>query len=200
MTLYDLQDLPEDQDETELDSEQAVTQLPSFVEWMDLSPLQQEEVQDIREKLSCCELYSGVGIVVCEEDALWMPVGSLIERSLVELNYTIITGDIDDSQLDLKTLFTTIAQTRAYPESPAATGSPPFVIAIFVSGQASYSRSTLNTRHGQVNIANDIIEPFLPQSAPHLVHIPKLFFISSFDLGHVDTMSSQPLHDPDQRN
>ena len=144
---------------------------------MNLSPLQQQKVQEIKEKLSCSALYSGVGIV-------FMDKPQVIERSLEGLEYNIIS--VDDLVIDFKTAFTTIAQSRAYPESPAAAGSPPFVIAVFVSGQttrSTCSNSIFHTRHGLVDIVDDIIKPFLPQSAPHLVHIPKLFFISSMSMG-----------------
>ena len=155
-----MQDLPEGPEETELTSEQAVAQLSSSVELMNFSPLQQQKVQEIKDKLSCSALYSGVGIVIVDEPLV-------IERSLEGLEYNIIS--VDDSVIDFKTAFTTIAESRAYPESPAAAGSPPFVIAVFVSRWTT----------GSVDIVDDIIKPFLPQSAPHLVHIPKLFFISS---------------------
>ena len=149
-------DLPEGLEETELTSEQAVAQLSSSVELMNFSPLQQQKVQEIKDKLSCSALYSGVGIVYTSE--LWM-----IERSLKGLEYNIISVVID-----FKTVFTTIAQSRAYPESPAAAESPPFVIAVFVSGQTTYSSGIFHTRHGSADIVDDIIKPFLPLSLIHI--------------------------------
>ena len=83
-----------------------------------------------------------------------------------------------------ETPFTTIAQSIAYPKPPTAaesSDSPPFAITIFISGHChdSYSIHTLYTTYGLVDIVDDIIQPFLPQSAPHLQHVPKLFFITA---------------------
>ena len=85
----------------------------------------------------------------------------------------------------------------AYPKPPAdvkSSASPPFVISIFVSGRChdTFSIHTLYTRYGLVDVIDDIIRPFLPQSAPHLQHIPKLFFITAE--GDPD---ATPLHFPD---
>ena len=84
------------------------------------------------------------------------------------------------SPAGLKTLLSTIARSTAYPGPPAA-GSPPFVITLFLSGIGVHSVSSLflGRGQGQGDIVDDIIKPFLPLSAPHLVHIPKIFFISS---------------------
>ena len=183
-----MQDLPEGLEETELTSEQTVTQLSSSVEPMNLSP-QRQKVQEIRDKLSSSALYSGVGIFCTSEPRM-------IERSLDGLDYNIIS--VDDSIIDFKTVFTTIAQSRAYPKSPATAGSPPFVIAVFISGRTTRSSNIFCTRHGLVDIVDDIIKPFLPQSAPHLVHIPKLFFISSRAMGHIPASSRRLLLPDDE--
>ena len=92
-------------------------------------------------------------------------------------------------------LFPTIAQSIAYPKPPAAaesSDSPPFIVAVFVSGVVGGSANTLFTMHGSLDIVDDIIKPFLPQSAPHLQHIPKLFFISTEGDPH-----APPPHFPD---
>ena len=83
------------------------------------------------------------------------------------------------------TFFATIAQSiaphkpHANPTVAESADSPPFVIAVFVSGKSSSSQ-LLNIRGKEVDIIDDIIQPFLPQSAPHLQHIPKLFFITAW--------------------
>ena len=183
--VMNMQDLPESLEETELTSEQAVTQLSSPVELMNLSPLQLQKVQEINDKLSSSALYSGVEIS-CTSD-----------RALEVLTYNIIS--VDDSVIDFKTVFTTVAQSRAYPESPPAAGSQPFVIAVFISGKLGNSSSILLSRRGPVDIVDDIIKPFLPQSAPHLVHIPKLFFISSRSMGPIPA-SPERLLLPDDKD
>ena len=98
--------------------------------------------------------------------------------------------------------FATIAQSIAYPKPHASptvaesSDSPPFVIAVFVSGRVSSHPHTLHiTTYGEVNIVDDIIQPFLPHSAPHLQHIPKLFFITAWD--DYPLTASPLLEDPD---
>ena len=173
-----MQDLPESQD-TQPTSEQAVTQLSTSVTQLTLSPLEQHEVQRIRDELGDCTLYSGVG-VICKDDIL-SDAWETMKSHLSALNYKIITTDFLLHHRP-KTLFPTIAQSIAYPKPPAAaelSDSPPFVITVFALGLVRGSTNILLTRHGLVHIVNDIIKPFLPQSAPHLQHIPKLFFISA---------------------
>ena len=189
-----MQDLPEDQ-------EPPVTELSSLVEHFSLSPTQDHEVQRIRGELRDCAEYSGVG-VICHMFDEWKPM----EQHLTSSGYKIIsntslccstftTSAALSSYLDSRRLFTTIAQSIAYPKPPTAaksSDSPPFVIAAFVSG--CYIRAhTLGTIHGLVNIVDDLIQPFLPQSAPHLQHIPKLFFITT----EGDPDDATPLHFPD---
>ena len=43
-----------------------------------------------------------------------------------------------------------------------------------------------------MDIVDDIIKPFLPKSAPHLVHIPKIFFITN-SLSYRSTVYRQDL-------
>ena len=60
----------------------------------------------------------------------------------------------------------------------------------------SYSVDTLYTSYGLVDVVDDIIQPFLiPQSAPHLQHIPKLFFITA--KGDPDALPPHFPNDPD---
>ena len=150
---------------------------------------QQREVQEIEDQLRDCALYySGVGITYDDR---------YIMNHLSEVEFDIVLSDF--SNISAKTFFTTIAQSTAYPIPPTvaeSSDSPPFVIAVFITGDASDSgeSGTLHTSHGSVNIVDDIIKPFLPQSAPHLVHVPKLFFISSI-IEDVDTTPpSFPYH------
>ena len=174
-----MQDLPESQD-TEPTSERAVTQL--------MEPLaSQHEGQRIRDELRDCTLYSGVG-VICDDIGTWKSM----EPRLLAVDYKIITAF--PFHHDHPTFFPTIAQSIAYPKPPAAaesSDSPPFVIAVFVSGWVD-SVCTLHTRYRSLDIIDDIIKPFLPQSAPHLLHIPKLFFISTWG-----DLNPPPLHFPD---
>ena len=172
-----MQDLPESQD-TQPTSEQAVTQLSTSVTQLTLSPLEQHEVQRIRDELGDCTLYSGVGVIY---DDILSEAWETMKSHLSALNYKIITTDFLLHHRPT-TFFPTIAQSIAYPKPPAAaelSDSPPFVITVFASGLVRGSTNILLTRHGLVHIVNDIIKPFLPQSAPHLQHIPKLFFISA---------------------
>ena len=100
-----------------------------------------------------------------------------IKRILEKLNLNIISMDEGYRNLELKDLIAAVAQSEMYPDSK----SHSFVILIFISGRAHGTLvQTLQTKHGLVSIVDDIIKPFLPQSAPHLIHIPKLFFISSY--------------------
>ena len=179
-------------------------ELSSLVEQLSLSPIQEREVQRIRGELRDCALYSGVG-VICHVFDEWKPM----EQHLTSSRYKIIsysslyyhgrltTSAALSSYLDSRRLCTTIAQSIAYPKPPTAaesSDSAPYVIAVFVSGViVDYtSAHTLDTVHGPVNIVDDIIQPFLPQSAPHLQHIPKLFFITAE--GNPD---AAPPHFPD---
>ena len=182
-----MQELPEGMD-TEPTSEQGVTQLSSSMEWLTLS--QQREVQRIRDDLKDCALYSGVGVIFDVSD-----VWKSMEHRLSAEDYKIFT--VPPFRYHHTTLFTTIAQSIAYPKPPAAaesSDSPPFVIAVFVSGYAVNFTNTLDVGHGPVDIVEDIIKPFLPQSAPHLRHIPKVFFIS---VDHGRDQSVPPPHFPD---
>ena len=148
------------------------------MEQLSLSSDQQHKVQEFRLILNDCALYSGVGII-CDEVNVWKPV----EPHLSSLDYKIIS----EFPVDIKTInsFATIAQSIAYPKPHASptvaesSDSPPFVIAVFVSGTvSSRPHNPYTTTYGEVNIVDDIIQPFLPHSAPHLQHIPKLFFIN----------------------
>ena len=148
---------------------------------------QQHEVHKIRTQLVDCALYSGVGVTYNDP---------YIMNILSEVEFAVISSDF--SSINHETFFTTVAQSMAYP--PTATESsdlPNFVIAVFVSGDAGDSVGTLLTDHGSVNIVDDIIKPFLPQSAPHLQHIPKLFFIS---LNVSSCLATKPPHFPHDRN
>ena len=181
--LINMQDLPEGQ-------EPPVTELPSLVEHFSLSPTQDREVQRIRDELRDCALYSGVR-VICHGFYEWKPVGPHLTSSGYKIisdsslrHGTLTTSVVLSSHLDSRRFFTTIAQSIAYPKPPTAaesSDSPPYVIAVFVSGViVDYtSAHTLSTLHGPVNIVGDIIQPFLSRSAPHLQHIPKLFFITA---------------------
>ena len=164
-----MQDLPESQD-TKLTSERAVT--PSLF----LQLVRQGIMNELRDYTP----YSGVGVIY---DIMFLHacIWESMKHHLPVLNYNIIT----DFHLQRTTLFTTIAQSIhvAYPKPPAAaesSDSPPFVVAVFVSGVVGDSANTLFTVHGSLDIVEYVIKPFLPQSAPHLQHIPKLFFISAW--------------------
>ena len=173
-----MQDLPEDQEPPV-----TITELSSLVEQFSLSPIQEREVRRIRGELRDCAEYSGVG-VICNVSDEWKPM----ELHLTSSGYKIISSP--------HSLFSSIAQSIAYPKPPTAaesSRSPPFVIAVFVSGIGEdLAHHTIITDYGEMNIVDDIIQPFLPQSAPHLKHIPKLFFITA--LGDPD---ATPPHFPD---
>ena len=161
-------------------SDPAAKLLPTSMKQLSLSPSEQEEVQRIRDELSDSSLYSGVGIVYDDP----FPLSSLyVEGTLSELNFKYI--DLHH-RVDLKPCLSTIAQSKAYPKIPSAAGSQPFVIAVFVTGM----RGSLGSLRGPVDIVDDIIKPFLPKSAPHLAHIPKLFFIGSWS--HHKDLDTQP--------
>ena len=175
-----MQDLPEGLD-AELTSEQAVTQLSSSVEQLTLSPSQQHKVREIRDEPRDCTSHSDVG-VICDVFDAWKSMKGYLSSA----GYKIITNFPLHYHHKHATRFATIAQSTTYPEQPTAaesSDSPPFVIAVFISGWAGDSVGTLHMHisHRPMHIVNDIIEPFLPQSALHLQHIPKLFFINSAD-------------------
>ena len=154
------------------------------------------------EQLSDSSLYSGVGIVYRSDFRhRTMLITDILERTLLVLNFKHIVLSQDynmdpfQRNVDLKTSLSIIAQCKAYSEPQAAAGSQPFVIAVFVRGGMSHSPGYLDTGHGPVDIVDDIIKPFLPKSAPHLAHIPKLFFINSW-VDHKD-LDTQPPSFPD---
>ena len=137
-----------------------------------------------------CALYSGLG-VTCNDP--------YIMNFLSEAEFTIISSNL--SNITHKTFFTTVAQSTAYPPiAVKSSDSPPFVIAVFVTGDAGDSAGTLLTDHGSVDIVDDIIKPFLPRSAPHLQHIPKLFFISLNVSKYLDLLAAKPPHFPYNRD
>ena len=171
-------------------SDPATKLLPTSMEQLSLSPSEQE-VQRIIDELSNSSLYSGVGI--CYDDH----PKSLrdVEKTLPEINFKYIDLNEHVHRVDLNTCLSTPAQSKAYPKTPSAAGSQPFVIAVFVTGEKDHSPGSLFTLRGSVDIVDDIIKPFLPKSAPHLVHIPKLFFISSWFLRK--DLDTQPPSFPD---
>ena len=158
-------------------SDPAAKQLPTSTKQLSLSP-------------------SGVGI--CYDDHLLSLPD--VERTLSELNFKYIDLDkhIHHHQVDLKTCLSIIAQSKAYPTILSAAGSQPFVIAVFVTGVRGHSPGSLDTLRGSVDIVDDIIKPFLPKSAPHLAHIPKLFFISC--CSHHKDLDTQPPSFPDDKD
>lgn len=152
--------------------------------------IEQHEVQEIRDQLTDCALYSGVG-VTCNDP--------YIMNFLSEAEFVIISSDL--SNIIPKAFFTTVAQSTAYPHTTVeSSNSPPFVIAVFVTEDAGDSAGTLLSSHGSVDIVDDIIQPFLPQSAPHLQYIPKLFFISLSVSSHLGLLATKPPHFPLDRN
>ena len=162
-------------------SEESASQLSSSVEQLKLtSP--QHKIQRVRDELRDCTLYPGIA-VICDVDlfATWKST----KNRLSAVDYKIITTDFLLHHPHT-TLYSTIAQSTAYPKPPAAaesSDSPLFVIAVFVSGYASDDSvgalCGIRISHESQDIVDDIIKPFLPRSAPHLQHIPKLFFISA---------------------
>ena len=187
-----MQDLSEDQEPLVL------VDLSSLVEYISLSSVQEREVQRIRGELRDCALYSSVGVICNNMVDEWQPM----EPHLSSSGYKTLslhhgsprTRAVLHVHHGSPCLFTTIAQSIAYPKPLAAaksSDSPPYVIAVFVSGEYT-SAHILDTVHGPANIVDDLIQPFLPQLAPHLQHIPKLFFITA--VGYPD---ATPPHFPD---
>ena len=87
------------------------------------------EIQKFREEYECA-LYSGVGVIHNVSFNLW----DFMKHRLSAMDYKIIPN----IHLYSETPFTTIAQSIAYPKPSSAaksSESPPFVIAIFISGQ-----------------------------------------------------------------
>ena len=164
---------------------------------LSLSPTQQRKVQELRQEVRECELYSGVG-VICDLFIAWE---FAVERHLSSLNYKII--NYLPARIEGMTFFATIAQSiaphksHASPAVAESSDSPPFVIAVFVSGGIIISSSQLLYIGKEVNIVDDIIHPFLPQSAPHLQHIPKLFFITARNLAYLHVPPPRFPEDPD---
>ena len=120
--------------------------------------------------------------LICDLFSVWEPRAT---KHLSSLNYKII-NDLP-AHIEGVTFFATIAQSvaphkpHASPTIAESSDSPPFIIAVFVSG-ILLSSQLLDITGKAVNIVDDIIQPFLPQSAPHLQHIPKLFFITACHL------------------
>ena len=126
-------------------------------------------VQRMKDELSDCTSCSGVGVIYDNVYDLW----ETMKGHLLSAGYKIIP----DFPLDKHpaTIFKTIAESIV-PPAAAESSESPFVIAVFVSGLAR--SCALDSRHGSIDVYQDIIKPFLPPSAPHLQQIPKLFFIS----------------------
>ena len=199
LILHDYAKMQEIKDDEETDP--VATQLSLSIEQLRFSSSEQqevqrirEEVQRIREELFDSSLYSGVGFT---HD--FHRLCGRVELTLKALNFKCIHCDsYEVSQCNLKTILATIAQSKAYPKTPEAAGSQPFVIALFLSGVTVPDRSpsSFHTPRGSLDIVDDIIKPFLPKSAPHLVHIPKLFFISN-SLVYRKDLDNQPPSFPD---
>ena len=168
-----MQDLPAKDPDREPTSEQ---QLSSSVEQLTLSPTQLHDVQTIRDELRFCALYTGVGVICNRGYRLIVDPWKSVEPHLSSLGYKII-GDFP-IHLQHTTCFTSIAHSIQPPTDAELSDSHPFVIAVFLSGSTKDSGNILDTEYGPINIVDNIIRPFLPQSAPHLQHIPKLFFIT----------------------
>ena len=144
------------------------------MEELSLSWIGQQELQEIRHQLSDVQVYNGVAIELDLDLFLgWDLMGCENLKPTfkrISLSRPVFGGEIKH----LEPLITTFAQSRAYPKSSS------FAIAVLVTGRAGPSVDTLKTNwFGSVDIIEDIIKPFLPQSAPHLINIPKLFFIGS---------------------
>ena len=173
MLLINIQDLQEDQEPPV-----TIMELSSLVEQLSLSPIQEHEVREIRGKLRDCAEYSGVG-VICNLLDEWKPM----EPHLTSSGYKIISNYLSPHLG--RSLFNSIAWSIAYPKPPTAaesSRSPPFVIAVFVSGigvDLAHHTIMNSYNYEEMRIVDDIIQPFLPQSAPHLQNIPKLFFITA---------------------
>ena len=176
-------------------SDLAAKLLPTSMKQLSLSQLKQREAQWVSYELSDSSLYSGLGFVYNE---LFTRSSWDVDRTLSELNFKYIDLDKHIRRVDLKTCLSTIAQSIAYPKTPSAAGSQPFVIAVFVTGWRGQFPGSLQTLRGSVDIVDDIIKPFLPKSAPHLAHIPKLFFINSW-VDHKD-LDTQPPSFPDDKD
>ena len=161
---------------------------------LSLSPTQQCEIQEFRCELGDYELYSGV-VMIWDFIESWEPV----KPFLSSLDYKII--DSFPARIEAATSIFTIAQSIAPPQphaSPTAaesSDSPPFVITVFVSVMLLFSK-LLSVSGKKVNI-DDIIQPFLPQSAPHLQHVPKLFFITARHLAGPRAPPPRFPEDPD---
>ena len=170
--------IPDDQDTSQ--------QLTSFSEEQLLS-------QEIINELGDCALYSGVGVISDLNDQ-W----KYMKHHLSSSNYKVISQLYNHLPLLNQSPFVTVAKSIACPKPPTAaesSDSPPFnfIIVIFVSGVVE--DHTILTEHGKMSIVDDIIGPFLPQSAPHLQHIPKVFFITAYTVW--ENPHAPPPHFPD---
>ena len=59
--------------------------------------------------------------------------------------------------------------------------SSDYCIAVIVASVVGDSVNALSVNFGKVNISRDLIEPFLPRSAPALADIPKIFLINTIN-------------------
>ena len=135
-----------------------------------LSQSKQPEVRRIKDELADCTSCSGVGVIYDNVYDLWESTKGL----LLSVGHKLIPKFPSDDHP--ATVFKAIAESIAPPSVAAESSDFPFIIGVFVSGLAR--SNALESRHGSVDIYQDIIKPFLPESAPDLRHIPKLFFIS----------------------
>lgn len=130
--------------------------------------LSQSNQQKIKDELVDCTSCSGIAVIHDNVYDLWESTKGHLSSAGYKFapNFPLENHPA--------TIFNAIAELITPPEA-ADSFDFPFIIAVFVSGLAKGSHCALKSRHGSVDIFQDIICPFL---APHLQHIPKLFFIS----------------------
>ena len=162
-------------------------QLSSITRKPTLSPLQLQKVQEIRDQLSKSAFYRGVLVELSLD--FWRMEGMFTKLEQKLKHVSIDWRDL--ISIGTKTLFTTIVESGVYVKSKS------YVIVVFVSGKTGDSVGSLQySSNKTLDIVDDIIRPFLPQSAPHLEHIPKVFFISAFTDMRNTTPPAFP-NDPD---
>lgn len=97
------------------------------------------------------------------------------------LNFAVIEEHIDSQEELNDVMCIATSHLLGYPSSPD------YSIVVVVAGLVDKDINTLLTRHGEINICSDLLEPFLPFPAPAFAKIPKVLLINTI------TLNSDPL-------
>ena len=98
----------------------------------------------------------------------------LIATTFRRLKFAVFETVIFTQKVFDDVIFVATSDLVCYPKSSD------YSIVVAVAGETGYTVDTLRTKTCEnINISGDIIEPFLPPSAPALADIPKIFLLNT---------------------